>query len=112
MFYESFEEYIEANMRQAYKIVERRLKNEDKENMIDSLDFLKHKLIEQHNLLKWQEDAIKEVVTDEQYAMILKLSSAYMRNDFITNCEWAKKMVKEGKLKPSGFKIFGKFSKE
>lgn len=107
MIYENIDEYLKANTKTAYEIAEK-LSEEDKEELTMVLDFLVNKLKENHNIMKWHEDAVKETVTDEQYKMITQLYMTYMNNDFITNCEWGKEMAEKGLINPSGFKLFGK----
>lgn len=106
MMYNTFAEWLESNTHQAHKIIERRIKNaEDKENLENTLVWCEHEIEQDHKLMKWLEDATKEVCTEEQYQQIQKLYTTYMHNDFVTNCPWGREMFEKGQIPAASAKI-------
>ena len=111
MYYKDFNEYLKANTKDAHKIIKNMSNEEDKETLEDTITWLEHQMEDNHKMMKWLEDATKEICSDKQYKDIMKLYSTFMHNDFITNCEWGKKMFEKGQVCASSSKfLFGNFN--
>ncbi len=97
MYYESFDDYLEANTKKAYEAIES-LSEEKKEAVKEVLDFLKQKYKESDKVLKMYEDAVAQTVSKEEKDKINNLYMTLHHNNVLLTSEWARDC-----FKPKGY---------
>ena len=105
MMYNSFADWLKSNTGKAHKIIKTIKNVEDREVLEETLGWCEHEIEQNHKLMKWLEDATKEVCSEKQYKQIEKLYMTYMHNDFVTNCPWGQEMFEKGQINAVSSKI-------
>lgn len=97
MMYKSLDNYLEENTKNAYSIIKNsNLSDEEKEEVLCTLDFLKYKIKDNEKVLDCLEKSQNMIIDKEQKDLIMKNFMSFLNNDFIENTEIGKELSEKG----------------